>query len=245
MAKAKKIVKPDFTKGKLHDAIVADVAGRIAGASTFRATWHRYIKMCSDGATNFTPDNAEALLLAINTEIVRVRRDAKDFREPAKPNTAKISETKSILRMHKWQCVDDLFNDKLKGLDVSEGGRGLNHGSLVIIARKLKEKKKDGGLEWKPERTDAPPRDLLLRAIEKRRKAKGGERLKPHEKPVTDPIAAAKEIKSYTTMLAKWFGRDKNGTARYFDTMTKALDAITAAAKPLAAKRAEAEAAAE
>src|SRR5215467_12013861 len=93
----------NFVKGKVADAIAADVRGEIANAKTTLASFTTYIKLCDDGHMS-AKDDARGLLLQRNRVLKEARVKNRDMRPVAALEDSRVSEMRRILRMSEWKC---------------------------------------------------------------------------------------------------------------------------------------------
>lgn len=254
-AKKKDYVPLNLKSGSpISKLLDRDVANEVAATNNERDTWKRYVHACKLGQMQPTTEHARELLTERRARLMKARNDVTDAKKLAPIDDVTVSRAKSVLGISKWNCWENIFG-YLSGMDTTEGGRGVNMMTLVMVAASLGNGKH--GLKWDRARVDAPPRARVMAIIDKRRKQRrgngnGASNGKP--KAVVDvstmPKTADKaarqslqRISAHAKGLQKWFGNSKG--APFIANILRAIDSakpfIGPRVKELKALAAEAE----
>lgn len=220
---AKSVIKVDFTKGALNDTIERDVKAQMDGARATWGTMRAYVEHVAKG--NMQPEHAKGLLLRINAKLAERRKAAHDPRPIAPLQDSRVSEMSSILKLGHWACWPTVF-EYLKDLDVNR--ETLNTVSKFVRKNVTGEMKKNANA--------APPREKIMREINKRKKSRRGTSASPNApSTVRNPESNLAVIKRNARGLAKWFGKD--GGKQFMEAIIKACESALPVAKKVAKQR--------
>jgi hypothetical protein len=214
-------IKVNYTNGPVGKAIDLQVNATMAEGKGTLAACRAFVEACWNG--HASPDNARAILTAINAKLQKARTLAHDPRKVATLKASRISEFKSILRLSEYACWPTVF-DYFKGMDV-------NREMLKVVSKFVREKVKG---DAKKNAKAAPSRDAIMRKLNERKLQRRGAGGHKNGKNTNAPIIVTNGERTLMSVLRqvkglkKWWSDDKGN--QFIVAMIKAAEQ----AKPLA-----------